>query len=93
MKKIRKELGCPLGCIHRNLEYIDVYASEYGLNCLHNVERERLLTIIVFYNQQKEMLDTKTHRVQDRIVSLYQPWIRPIVKGKSKAPTEFGAKL
>ena len=92
-KKIRKELRYQLGCIHRNLEYIDVYASEYGLDCLHNVERERLLTIIVFYSQQKEMLDTKTHRVQDRIVSLSQPWIRPIVRGKAKAPTEFGAKL
>ena len=92
-EKIRKELRYQLGCIHRNLEYIDVYASEYGLDCLHNVERERLLTIIVFYNQQKEMLDTKTHRVQDRIVSLSQPWIRPIVRGKAKAPTEFGAKL
>ena len=39
------------------------------------------------------MLDTKTHRVEDRIVSLSQPWIRPIVRGKSKAPTEFGAKI
>jgi hypothetical protein len=39
------------------------------------------------------MLDTKTHRVQDRIESLSQPWIRPIVRGKAKAPTEFGAKL
>lgn len=92
-KKIRKELRYQLGCIHRNLEYIDVYASEYGLDCLHNVERARLLTIIVFYNQQKEMLDTKTHRVSDRIVSLSQPWVRPIVRGKAKAPTEFGAKL
>ena len=36
---------------------------------------------------------TQTHRVEDRIVSLSQPWIRPIVRGKSKAPTEFGAKI
>ena len=39
------------------------------------------------------MLDNKTHMVADRIVSLSQPWIRPIVRGKSKAPTEFGAKI
>ena len=39
------------------------------------------------------MLDNKTHSVSDRIVSLSQPWIRPIVRGKSKAPTEFGAKI
>ena len=39
------------------------------------------------------MLENKAHSVEDRIVSLSQPWIRPIVRGKSKAPTEFGAKV
>ncbi len=39
------------------------------------------------------MLENKVHSVKDRIVSLSQPWIRPIVRGKSKAPTEFGAKI
>ena len=34
-----------------------------------------------------------THSVKDRIVSISQPYIRPIVRGKAKAPTEFGAKL
>lgn len=29
----------------------------------------------------------------DRIVSISQPYIRPIVRGKAKNPTEFGAKL
>ena len=33
------------------------------------------------------------HSVEHRIVSLSQPWIRPIVRGKAKAPTEFGAKF
>ena len=93
MKKIRKEIRYQLGCIRRNLDYIEDYAAEYGLDCLFRVQRDRLLTIVVFYDQQKEMLDTKTHRVEDRIVSLSQPWIRPIVRGKSKAPTEFGAKI
>lgn len=32
------------------------------------------------------------HHVVDRIVSISQPWIRPIVRGKAKAPVEFGAK-
>ena len=91
-KKIRAELRYQLGCIHRNLGYFEVYASEYGLDCLHNVERARLLAITVFYEQQKKMIEIKTHRVSDRIVSLSQPWIRPIVRGKAKTPTGFGAK-
>ena len=28
-----------------------------------------------------------------RIVSIEQPWVRPIVRGKAKAPTEFGIKF
>ena len=36
---------------------------------------------------------TNTHSVENRIVSLSQPYLRPIVRGKIKAPVEFGAKL
>ena len=35
----------------------------------------------------------KTHTVENRIVSISQPYIRPIVRGMSKVPAEFGAKL
>lgn len=93
IKKIRKEIRYQLGCIRRNLEYIEAYVRLYGADDLFRVERERLHTIRIFYSQQKEMLDNKTHSVENRIVSLSQPWIRPIVRGKSKAPTEFGAKI
>lgn len=31
--------------------------------------------------------------MKERIVSLSQPHVRPIVRGKVKAPTEFGAKV
>src|SRR6056297_655297 len=49
--------------------------------------------IRILYAQQQEMYDNKTHRIDDRIVSIGQPWTRPIVRGKAKAPVEFGAKL
>ena len=39
------------------------------------------------------MYDNNTHSVPDRIVRISQPYIRPIVRGKAKSPTEFGAKL
>ena len=39
------------------------------------------------------MYENRTHSVPDRIVSISQPYIRPIVRGKAKTPTEFGAKL
>ena len=43
--------------------------------------------------QQQYMYDNNVHTVKDRIVSISQPYIRPIVRGKAKAPVEFGAKL
>jgi hypothetical protein len=45
------------------------------------------------YRQQKWMYDHKSRRIDDRIVSISQPHVRPIVRGKASAATEFGAKL
>ena len=39
------------------------------------------------------MYDHKVYSVSQRIVNLRQLYLRPIVRGKAKAPTEFGAKL
>ena len=35
----------------------------------------------------------KNHSVENRIVSISQSYVRPIVRGKAKSPVEFGAKL
>ena len=88
-KKIRKEIRFQLNCIYRNLCYI----MHYDLSKLPKIMVQRYFTIWEFYRQQKEMLDENKHYVKDRIVSLAQPWIRPIVRGKAKAKTEFGAKI
>ena len=45
------------------------------------------------YEQQKYMYEHKVHSVPNRIVSISQPYIRPIVRGKAAAPVEFGAKM
>lgn len=39
------------------------------------------------------MYENNIHSVPDRIVSISQPYIRPIVREKAAAPVEFGAKL
>jgi len=45
------------------------------------------------YQQQWEMYHQQTHRCDHRIVSISQPYVRPIVRGKQDKPVEFGAKL
>ena len=46
----------------------------------------------LLYEQQREMYETHTNRIDNRIVSLSRPWVRPIVRGKQNAEAEFGAK-
>ena len=55
--------------------------------------RDRLEIIPIVYSQQKEMYENGTHNCVDRIVSLSQPHVRPIQRGKRPNPTEFGQKL
>ncbi len=45
------------------------------------------------YEQQKYMFDNKENKVEDRIVSLFKTYIRPIVRGKENKAVEFGAKV
>ena len=54
---------------------------------------ERLEVIHTIFKQQEEMYQKRVHSVKDRIVSIHQPQIRPIVRGKANADVEFGPKL
>lgn len=45
------------------------------------------------YEQQLYMYENRTHSVEKRIVNIHQPWLWPIVRGKTKTLVEFGAKL
>lgn len=56
-------------------------------------QSQTLETIRILYQQQRTMYTLKKHQVDDRIVSISQPHIRPIVRGKAKVSTEFGAKV
>jgi IS5 family transposase len=54
---------------------------------------QKLQTISELYLQQQTMYDTNTHSCDNRIVSISQPHLRPIVRGKTNTPVEFGAKV
>jgi len=90
-KLIRKAIRKQLQYVRRDLRYIDHFLEEGTELCSTHVAW--LEVIRKLYEQQKYMYDHKVHSVPDRIVSISQPFIRPIVRGKAKAPTEFGMKL
>lgn len=93
LRAIRKAIRKQLGYLRRNLKTIDTMASE-GLLALLNRRRYHLLLVSQeVYRQQSWMYHQRSHSIADRIVSLSQPHIRPIVRGKAKSPVEFGAKI
>jgi len=90
-QEIRGAVKKQLQYIRRDLEIVDTLVANG--NELPNRDLDRLNTIKTLYGQQLLMYKNRTHKVEDRIVSLSQPWVRPIVRGKAKASCEFGAKL
>ena len=90
-KKLRKAIGQQLGYIRRNLNSIQVQTLNGAI--LSDKLAKKLEIVNKVYEQQKFMYDNHTRSVPNRIVSISQPWLRPIVRGKAKAKVEFGAKL
>ena len=94
-QEIRKINRKMLESVSRNLRHVDRMLDEQKGERLplSNRELRYLWVIHTVYKQQREMYENKRQSVNDRIVNLHQPHIRPIVRGKEKVKTEFGAKL
>ena len=86
-----------LECVNRDIKQVnnmlDVFELKGSCFPLRHSEQRMLWVINTSYGQQKLMYDTKNHSCTDRIVSIFQPHIRPIPRGKTKAQIEFGSKL
>ena len=52
-----------------------------------------LLVATEVYRQQRTLFENNQQSISDRIVSLNQPHIRPIIRGKAGKTVEFGAKI
>jgi len=92
-KALRKAIKKQLSHVRRNLAYIKNLISQGLGGMLSKKQKTELATIQELYKQQLEMINNRKHTVEDRIVSISQPHVRPIVRGKAQASTEFGAKV
>lgn len=61
------------------------YFSRHDYKCLQ--------AALKMFEQQKMMFEQNVRSCADRIISIYQPHLRPIVRGKAKARVELGAKI
>lgn len=91
--KRRKVLRKQLGYLKRNLKSIAKLSNQTSLLNLPHRQYKNLLVIHEVYRQQQWMYDNKKQRIDDRIVSVSQPHVRPIKRGKAGSATEFGAKI
>jgi IS5 family transposase len=92
-KKLRQGIGKQLRYLRRNLGSIAAMAQEGLLVTLPSKRYRQLLMIQELYRQQLWMYTHRCQRIANRLVSLSQPHVRPIVRGKAGTPVEFGAKI
>lgn len=95
-KTIRRAIRQQLQYVKRNLGHIERLLEHYEVGSrlpIPNWLLRRYWVIPHLYEQQRHMYDEKVNRCANRIVSISQPWVRPIVRGKQHKPTEFGAKI
>jgi len=94
---IRRAQRQQLGFLRRNLQAIDRLLQDdtfaQPLKRLSRREYKNLLVCREIYRQQLHMVQNNSLRVDGRIVSVSQPHVRPIKRGKAGRDTEFGAKL
>lgn len=94
-KEIRKAIREQLQFVRRNIAMIHKMLDQFEADGWPLTKRDQRLFWVIqhLYAQQKEMYDNKTNKCSNRIVSIHQPHVRPIVRGKDKNKAEFGAKL
>ena len=95
-RKMKRKL---LESVNRNINFVksmllDLNILEMGKDYPLSKSDLALFEVIQkVYLQQKQMYDDKTNSCNERIVSIYQPHVRPILRGKQNARVEFGSKL
>jgi hypothetical protein len=93
-KVIRKAIRRQLNYLTRNFNIIENQLDNLGTTILLSRRLLKKYYIIQHvYQQQLYMYQSRTNQCDDRIVSIDQPHVRPILRGKQNKKTEFGAKI
>ena len=97
--KRRERMRLLVDFLGKQLDHIEICLDRPGMAFASSTDVgyasacELYQVLRTLHKQQDEMLTEKKHTVKDRIVSIAQPWVRPIVRGKLRAKIEFGIKL
>ena len=95
-KLVSKTKLTQIRCLQADFQiFLDFLGKQAGhlLSCFSRHDYKCLEAAFKMYEQQKMMFEQNVRSCADRIISIYQPHLRPIVRGKAKAKVEFGAKV
>lgn len=92
-KQLYKANGQQLRFLRRNLAHSDMLLKAYECFPLRYQYLKYLMVLHTVYDQQYQMHITHTNRIDDRIVNINQPYVRPVKRGKDGKKVEFGSKL
>lgn len=92
-KVIRKAIKKQVQYLRRNLKHLQILVKTKSLRWFSKRQLKLLMVIHEVFRQQEEMFNERKNSIEHRIINIYQPHIRPIVRGKAGKPTEFGAKI
>jgi hypothetical protein len=96
-KEIRRQRRKQLQYLRRNLGHInqmlDLLKQEQEPVNWDSQDWRRFWVLQELYRQQDILHKDARKQIEDRIVNIAQPYVRPIKRGKAGKDTEFGAKL
>lgn len=92
-KSIRQGIRKQLNYVQRNFGHIERLLDQVGMRFLDFKDIKYYWIIQQVYRQQRQMYQSKTNKCEDRIVSIHQPHVRPMVRGKDRVKVEFGAQI
>lgn len=91
--EIRSANKKQLNYLKRNIKRIHALLDVLGRIPFDKAQYKYFLVIQEVYRQQRYLHENRVTSINHRIVSIHQPHVRPIVRGKANAQTEFGAKV
>lgn len=81
--------------LRRDIRHIEKLLDLVGSSPfpLSHTKQRQYWIIQLLFSQQETMYKKKERRCDNRIVSIHQPHIRPIIRGKAGSKVEFGSKI
>lgn len=92
-RKTRSRQNALLKLLCKGIETYQSLLNQTQAKGLSITDAETFKTIKLVHQQQRQRYLHPQAKIPNRIVSLFKPYLRPIIRGKENKPLEFGIKV